>query len=388
MPVNYALDPLSKPFNLPTVEFSNTPATTEPSFDDLRNTFLNDVLGAKSKDSLATQQLSPIYTKGVNSGRYAQFNPGLDMEDTYAKNQGFFEKAKNGVLKGAGLAATTFVNGTAGLVYGAYKWAEDGRFSSLFDNELSRKLDEINTSMEDSLPNYYSQKETNADWYSPDNFFTANFLWDKLVKNAGFSVGAIGGGMAWTKALSIIGKATMLTKAGQSIKPLVTALEEANTIADPIQRASKIASITEGMSLGENITLGAMKAGANSNRIITSLMGTFGEAGIESLQALNAQRKELIDQYTLENGFAPTGDALTKINEFADRTGNTVFALNSALLTGTNYIQLPKILGSKYGASKLVSNGVEQELNSLTRETSGEVVTAFSKMSKPAQNTN
>ena len=323
--------------------------------------------------------------KDVNFDRYGGYLEGVNQEDFMGRTQGSLERAKNGVLKGVGLAATTFVGGTAGLIYGASQWIKDGRFASLYDNEVFRGLDEVNTSMEDSLPNFYTNKEINADWYTPSNLFTANFVFDKLIKNAGFFVGAIGGGMAWTKALSIVGKAMALTKAGQSIKPLVTALEEANTIADPIQRASKIASITEGMSLGENITLGAMKAGANSNRIITSLMGTFGEAGIESLQALNTQRKELIDQYTSENGFAPTGDALTKINEFADRTGNTVFALNSALLTGTNYIQLPKILGSKYGASKLVSNGVEKELNALTRETSGEVVTAFSKMSKPAR---
>ena len=33
------------------------------------------------------------------------------------------------------------------------------------------------------LPNYYADKEKNAAWYSTDNLFTANFLFDKLIKN-------------------------------------------------------------------------------------------------------------------------------------------------------------------------------------------------------------
>ena len=44
------------------------------------------------------------------------------------------------------------------------------------------------------LPNYYTDKQKNASWYSPDNWFSANWLFDKLVKNSGYAVGAMLGG--------------------------------------------------------------------------------------------------------------------------------------------------------------------------------------------------
>jgi hypothetical protein len=39
------------------------------------------------------------------------------------------------------------------------------------------------------MPNYYTEREQNRDWY--ENIFTANFWGDKVLKNAGFTAGAM-----------------------------------------------------------------------------------------------------------------------------------------------------------------------------------------------------
>jgi hypothetical protein len=152
----------------------------------------------------------------AQSGRYENYLPGYDIEEASALGQSGWDKAVNGVLKGTSLLGTTFVNSTAGLIYGLGKWAQTGEFSSFYDNELTRALDDINRSLEDKLPHYYTQQEKDAKWYSPDYFFTGNFLWDGVVKNLGFAAGAALSGAAYTKALAAIPIASRLFAAGKA----------------------------------------------------------------------------------------------------------------------------------------------------------------------------
>ena len=90
-------------------------------------------------------------------GRYDYFMPGnFDNEDAAAQNQSFGSKMVNGVSKGLVLTATTFLQSTAGLVNGIYQSINDGKFSSFYDNDFNRGLDNINKKVEDILPNYYT----------------------------------------------------------------------------------------------------------------------------------------------------------------------------------------------------------------------------------------
>ena len=91
------------------------------------------------------------------SGRYDYFMPssiGVNNEEVAAANQGWGEKAVNGLLKGTYLAGSTFLQGTIGAINGLYQWADTGQFSSFYDNEFNRTLDEGRAYLEDALPNY------------------------------------------------------------------------------------------------------------------------------------------------------------------------------------------------------------------------------------------
>ena len=71
-------------------------------------------------------------------------------------------------------------------------FGSEHKLSSIWDNEIMQGLDKWNNKVDQEyLPNYYSEKETNADWYDRDNWMTTNFLFDKVIKNAGFAVGAV-----------------------------------------------------------------------------------------------------------------------------------------------------------------------------------------------------
>ena len=126
-----------KPVNLPftppnlvgTYKSAYTPpSSTEPTMSGL-DIFHNLINQAAPKTG---QDFPVVSAKDVDfTGRYPLFYPGLDNEEMYAKNQSSFQKAYNGVVKMAGTATSTFLEGTAGLVYGIGKSTSDGKFSSM-----------------------------------------------------------------------------------------------------------------------------------------------------------------------------------------------------------------------------------------------------------------
>ncbi len=153
--------------------------------------------------------------------RYGVYSPDIvDIEDQKAYAQTFGEKSANGILKGLNLTATTFAGGF-GMLYGLGSSAFSGRLADIWDNPGLRALDEWNTKVDQEyLPNYYTNVEKEAKWYSSDNWLKANFLFDKLIKNSGYAVGAMLSGNVANAGVKA---------AGSAIGKAATALESANS---------------------------------------------------------------------------------------------------------------------------------------------------------------
>lgn len=156
---------------------------------------------------------SPVFTNSGGTDYYGRsmFDPDVvigqtvadqgdtTITDTRAENQPWYAKLGAGIGKGIVLAGTTFLDGTLGLLAGIGTAASEGRWSGLFDNVVSNGLNEINRQIEDILPNYRTQEEQERPWH--ENILTVNFLADDLLKNLGFTIGAMYSGGALTKAL-------------------------------------------------------------------------------------------------------------------------------------------------------------------------------------------
>ena len=328
------------------------------SFQDMFSQNIAAIKSATGPSPVPQLPLSSIYL----GSRYKSSRPyeGPLLEEAYAQQQSGAEQWRNGALKFLGTASTSFLSGTAGTIYGLGAMVRDQRFSSLFDNEINRKLDDRYKELENIVPNYMTQKQTDADWYSPDYLLTANFFSDGILKNLGYSLGTIGGGVVWAKALKALGLTSRLTKAGQGLEAL-TAVEESMTA---VPRLQKFAAFDGALTSVAQKYLKSPAASIlrNSDRIIVSATGTFGEAGLESLQSMNSFRENAIQEYIDKNGKAPTGNDLDAINGYADKIGNFTWGLNSLLLSATNYIQLPKILGSSRKADAALINDIEQSV--------------------------
>lgn len=306
----------------------------------------------------------PVSYEEAGAGRYPNFFIGLDNEDIYGQNQSTLDKWKNAAIKFGATASSTFIQGTAGLINGVAQWANDGQFSSFYDNDFNRGLNNITQGLENTAPNYYTAQERNASWYSPKTWATANFWADSVFKNAGFALGAYASGAAWSKlagsAVSAIskgfaeGEGTFIAEnltGSNNMTDLATRLTQTANTANKLQKV---------IDFGKNAT----RAG----------IATFGEASIEALNARDQYKKELIDQYRNRNGFEPTEEALAHISDISDELGNGVFAANTALLSVTNYIQFPKLSGllwkdaRRTAATELVG-AIEQTGNNVLNQT-------------------
>ena len=135
-----------------------------------------DKIALAGKNSKYDKVGVPVtYAELEANKRYDAFNPTIDnMEDFAAYGQSTIDKAINGILKGTNLAATT-VAGGFGMVGGAIKWAlPGGKFSDIWENPIMTELDKWNEKVDNELlPNYYTNAQKNAAWYSTDNWFTA-----------------------------------------------------------------------------------------------------------------------------------------------------------------------------------------------------------------------
>jgi hypothetical protein len=314
--------------------------------------------------------------------RYKTFNPTIgDYEDFAAQGQEWYKQATNGVLKGANLAATT-VAGGFGMLYGVGKATLfTQKLSDIWDNEIMRSLDKWNEKVDNEyLPNYYTAAERNSEWYSTDNWFTTNFLFDKLIKNSGYAVGAmVGGNIAnaglmklGTKLGGLAAKGATAAEASQSFKlftPLLRNTARAFSTAKNVEAAallddqiSSIADLTAKASklsdVAKQTTVQFARFSDAARRTAVATYSSAGEASFEALQTAKEFRENLIEEFTREKGYAPVGEDLKNINMEAEKVGKTSFFGNMALLTITEFNQLPYLIGSNYSASRQAANSL------------------------------
>lgn len=201
-----------------------------------------------------------VYTKG-------EFE---DASSIRGENQPAIVQAINGTAKGAILAGTTAVSGILGIPYGIFSAVNNKDFSKLWDNDITRTAQLINDASEEWLPNYYTKEQLESSWYSPTNLFSANFLFDKVIKNIGFTVGAAYSGGIYTKAINAVAKGIGALKA--------------------MARTGK--TFEEAAKLGAR----AMQMNAKTRFMKSAVGSTFSAVAEGSVEALN-NSKDYVDIY-------------------------------------------------------------------------------------------
>lgn len=265
------------------------------------------------------------------------------MNEARYENQSTLDAMGNALAKMLGTAATTVVSGIGGAIAGIPTAISEGRWSGLWDNDLTQALSGVDKYMEENFKIYQSKEQQNADWLSTANLTSASFWGDDVIKNAGFMLGAAASGSLFTGGLGLASRALGL--AGQ---------------------ASKASKITTGI-------LGSMFSAAGEGAI-------EAKHTMEDLIQLNTQRldDELNRQAQLyAEEYAKTEDydlfqqrindlqrkrelGIQQIQQDARSAGNWDMALNIPILTLSNFITLGKGFSKSFANARKLAESANR----------------------------
>ena len=170
---------------------------------------LNKHIERANRNMAETPMVSYGYAEGFGNSQYDDEIKTLsqleNLENFRSQAQSATDQFFNGLGKAVILTGTTFLDGIIGTIWGIGTAAIEGRWSGLWDNGFSKAMNCINEWSEGVMANYYTGAQKESPWYSSENLFSMNFWADKVLKNAGFTAGAILTGVATGNALSATG---------------------------------------------------------------------------------------------------------------------------------------------------------------------------------------
>lgn len=301
-----------------------------------------------------------------------------NLSDIRGQNQPWYAQLGAGVLKGVTTAATTFLDGTIGLLYGAGSAMANLDASKVFNNDVSNAFQDFNEFMEEFAPNYKSRDEENNKWYQ--NLGTMNFWADGLIKNIGFTVGAFYSGGAFTKTLKGIGWAWDMAKAGKAVKEAKLSSEFAkNTMKAMEFEALQGARSGTGVAVAGSVLSAVNEGRIEANQVYRDAF-TLGNSPEESkgaareiLMAERQRMQEIEEDITLtanekailQQQVRDKSNALLKqAEEKAASAGMLTLALNIPILSIDNFKMFGRLYsrGFKQSVKQVGNNVILQEL--------------------------
>ena len=334
-----------------------------------RENYLKDMLNRGNSESAAPLYEYKTAQEERYNNPYMQFTPQIQgsysSEDAYGKNQGPMDQLYNGVVKMGATAGSAFISGFTsipnqidalrqGRVSDAL-FASDSAFS-----ETQRWMEEL----ENKFPNYMTQVEQDRSWIV--NAFTptgaANFWGDTILKNSGFTIGAIANAVVVDSALELLsgGAATPATLilAGKQISNALTPLKNAYRALAKASSLGKVddlmgvAKASEGLLKGLEVTNKAFGFKKASQLLATTYMSAQGEAMIEGYHTYVDTKTKLLED-AVNKGKELTPEYLRGIEDTASSAGKVTAMMNTAILSVSNLVQFPKILGWTGGSDIL-----------------------------------
>lgn len=291
--------------------------TVPPTTDLSRSLYNATKASLQYSPAVAIDDTASAVAQGFGTSKYdSNYYEGKDLEQSRAIGESDFAKITAGLAKGGVTALTTAANTTIGTIFGLgsglFELAFDGNgngrsFMDTVDagvnNQLSQKLIEIQDWSEKAFPNYKTQQERTEqwqrDWFKPSHW-NANFVGDNILKNFGFTLGAIPGGVFWSK---LIGAGMSRKFAGDIMKGVAMGSEgdaavtaEMTRIADGLKKGT--ITIADGQKLVQNMSNVAKQLNRAESRLqfYGAAFSAMGEGSSEGLMAKNEFLQEFTPQ--------------------------------------------------------------------------------------------
>jgi hypothetical protein len=309
----------------------------------------------------------------LENQRYSLYERNKNLENINGLQQGWASQLANGVVKMGATALGTFAQSFATIpnTVSAIKSGKMADLSGAPDG-YEASIDGWLKNVENYFPNYFTTKEKDHPYLAMLPFApgSANFWGDKIIKNLGFTVGAIGGALVQDAAVGVItggiGEiplvASQIGKASLWLNKLFTGTNKVDDVINLAKGLGKteqqLANIAKIGQLAETARL------TNGFRYGLSLYGSARtEAAIEARDSYAQIKNELLRDYKLNNvGEDPTGEDAAQIERLATDAMNTRFGVNMALLTVSNAVQFDNLFKSFITGSKGVTGSLTRNI--------------------------
>ena len=373
------------------------------------------------------QSRGPVENVGVEgwgTSRYdkrmTQLGELVDLNESRANIQPWYDQIGAGILKGTVLAMTTFADGVLGTMAGAFNILDNMDKIADSDNPLrelgnqfisnpfSVLMQDINEKVESALPNYYTKAEQEDPWW--EHIFSANFIGDKFLKNLGFTIGAAYSGKL---TAGVVSKAMGLKGVRDAFKGAVTTASgrTLNTSSEIAKAYKSGDAFMDGVRLTEDLGKAAkqLRNAEWTLKTVGAVNAAMGEGRIEAIgnskEWETYHRQLLDDQYqkdvnSIENilyeehpewfsfvqiGSPETGiryerritspeglkewqkrkedldhkynSSIEELAKLRASMANADFGLNAIMLSASNIWQFGRFLSGGYNTGKL-ANGI------------------------------
>ena len=232
-----------------------------------------------------------------------------DLPYYRAEKQPISDKIANGIVQASGKALTSFVNGTAGTIYGIGSALSNGQFSKLYDNYVTQSMDKANEAISGGVPLYNTKEYEQMPWYQ--KMGKANFWWGDVLSGAGYTLGAVGtgaaSGLVYRSIAKSLGTTGKIAQAGEALTTATTA------------------------SIGEAGDEGRMGGKQWYDKTLAEVKTKYEQLG-----------QEVPEEVIL--------DLKTK----KDQLENTIFLVNLPIIAGSNFLQFGKVMTNLKAERKAV----------------------------------
>lgn len=304
-------------------------------------------------------------SSGAEIARYENFIPGTDNEERLAQQQTTWDKISNGLLKWGGKTLNAVVGGTAGVAYGITEALADGSMSSLYNNNTTNWLSDLDTKLNYQLPNYYTAQEKELGLGG--QMLTTNFYADKALGGLSFLTGAIVSEGIWAWATGGTSLASAGARLGARLPKLRWGAEATEDIAKLLQGMSKYKSLLKEVP-GKVIDLADAsrmvkyaniggKTGQVANLARFTLTSAGYEASVEALQF----RKEAEEKF-FNREVPPTPEETAEFYKNLETASNKVFLANMAIVGSSNLVTMGNIFGLKSPIKTGVSEFIDRKV--------------------------
>lgn len=271
--------------------------------------------------------------------KYESFQAGVDNDSRLARNQGTGEKIFRGLGKFVYKTALYGIGGIIQPFYGIYEGVTKGKFESVFNNDFTRWLDDMDKRGDYRLAHYYDKEERDMGFLR--SLGTANFWTNDFLSGLSFTAGA------------------MLSSAVYSGAGLMNLARTGARAGVALARIGKAASDTK-KAFG--VYLRAARTGRRIGKGLDTLAflgtSTSWEASVEARSMLMEAEENFMQSYRNAYGREVPYEELMKFRADNANAANAVFAANVGILSLSNIAMFGDMFGMDLGVDKFIKRNI------------------------------